>query len=168
MASRARGSTFEEVRASGSDEVWQRRERSEAIGMLRIVQEVRVTIASQGDIISARHRGRLIAEESGFRFSEPTLIAAAVSELARNILRFATQGEIIFRLVENELKHGMEVIAVDGGPGIPDVSRAMQAGYSTSGGLGLGLSGVSRLMDEVEIVSRVGTGTTVTSRKWMR
>ena len=69
---------------------------------------------------------------------------------------------------ENELKHGMEVIAVDGGPGIPDVSRAMQAGYSTSGGLGLGLAGVSRLMDEVEIVSRVGTGTTVTSRKWMR
>ena len=134
--------------------------------MQHIVQEVHMPIASHADVVAARNRGRLIAAESGFRFSEPTLIAAVVSELARNILLFATHGEIIFRLVENERNRGMEVVAVDGGPGIPDVSRAMQAGYSTSGGLGLGLPGVSRLMDEVEIVSQAGAGTTVTSRKW--
>ena len=137
-------------------------------GTQRILYEVRVKIASDTHIVTARQTGRLLAEESGFRSSEATLIAGVVSELARNILRFAAKGEIILRLIENEVKQGIEVVAADEGPGIQDVSLAMQEGYSTSGGLGLGLAAVRRVMDEVEIVSRVGTGTTVTSRKWRR
>jgi len=136
------------------------------IGMQRILHGIRVPIAFDRDIIVARQRGRRLAKESGFLSSDATLIATVISELARNMLRFAGQGEIILRVIENELTQGIEVVAVDEGPGIPDVFLAVQEGYSTSGGLGLGLAGVRRLMDEFEISSSVGTGTTVTSRKW--
>jgi len=136
------------------------------IEMQRILHGVRVPIALDRDILTARQRGRRLAKESGFLSSDATLIATVISELARNMLRFAGQGEIILRVIENELTQGIEVVAVDEGPGIPDVFLAVQAGYSTSGGLGLGLAGVRRLMDEFEISSGVGTGTTVTSRKW--
>ena len=136
------------------------------IGIERVLHEVRLPIAFDWDIVTARQRGRLLAKESGFHSSDATLIAAVISELSRNILRFAAQGEIVLRVIENQLKQGIEVVAVDEGPGIPDVLLAMQEGYSTGGGLGLGLTGVRRLMDEFEISSRVGAGTTVSSRKW--
>ena len=136
------------------------------IEMQRILHGVRVPIALDRDILTARQRGRRLAKESGFLSSDATLIATVISELARNMLRFAGQGEIILRVIENGLTQGIEVVAVDEGPGIPDVFLAVRAGYSTSGGLGLGLAGVRRLMDEFEISSSVGTGTTVTSRKW--
>ena len=135
------------------------------IGMQRILHGIRVPIAFDRDILTARQRGRRLAKESGFLSSDATLIATVISELARNMLRFAGQGEIILRVIENGLTQGIEVVAVEG-PGIPDVFLAVRAGYSTSGGLGLGLAGVRRLMDEFEISSSVGTGTTVTSRKW--
>jgi serine/threonine-protein kinase RsbT len=77
-------------------------------------------------------------------------------------------GEIILRLVENHPKRGVEVVATDDGPGIPDLTLAMQDGYSTSGGLGLGLPGTRRLMDEFEITSDFGKGTRVTVRRWRR
>lgn len=134
----------------------------------RIRDEVRVTVTSDRDIVTASRRGRQIAEGSGFAASDPTLIATAISELARNIFWYATQGEIILRLIENGSREGIEVVALDEGPGIHDVSLAMQAGYSTSGSLGLGLPGIRRLMDEFKIISRVGEGTTVTVRKWKR
>ena len=95
-------------------------------------------------------------------------MATAISELARNIVRYAVRGEIILRLVQNDGKKGIEVVANDDGPGIPDVGLAMQDGYSTSGGLGLGLPGTRRLMDDFEITSDFGKGTTVTARRWRR
>jgi serine/threonine-protein kinase RsbT len=134
----------------------------------RVLHEVRVTVASDQDIVTARQQGRRLAEESGFTASDLTLIATAISEVARNIVRYATRGDILLRLIENDREQGVEVVAVDQGPGIPDVSLALQEGYSTSGGLGLGLAGVRRLMDEFQIRSRFSRGTTVTLRKWRR
>jgi serine/threonine-protein kinase RsbT len=141
---------------------------AEVRGDIRILGEVRVMITSDRDILTARQRGRQVAEESGFSSSDPTLIATAISELARNIVYYATRGEIVLRRIERALKQGIEVVAVDEGPGIPDVSLAMGEGYSTSGRVGSGLAGVRRLMDEFEIISRCSSGTTVTIRKWKR
>jgi serine/threonine-protein kinase RsbT len=102
----------------------------------------------------------------GFSSSDLTLIATAISELACNIVSYVTRGEIIRRLVQQGNQQGIVIIAHDEGPGIPDVAQAMQDGYSTGNSLGLGLPGAKRLMDEFEIVSHPGKGTTVTIKKW--
>jgi serine/threonine-protein kinase RsbT len=135
-------------------------------GRRRILDEVLVPIISDKDIVTARQRGRRMAEEFGFRSFDSTLIATAISEVGRNIVCYATRGEIILRLVDTELAQGIEVIAVDEGPGIPDVALVVREGYSTS--RSLGLAGIRHLMDEFEISSQVGAGTTVTSLKWRR
>lgn len=109
-----------------------------------------------------------MASQCGFPATDMAVVATAISELARNIVRYAARGEIIMRLVQNNGKKGIEVVAADGGPGIPDVGLAMQDGYSTSGGLGLGLPGTRRLMDDFEITSDFGKGTTITVRRWRR
>jgi serine/threonine-protein kinase RsbT len=124
--------------------------------------EARVPIRSDADIVVARQQGRTVGARLGFSSSDLTLIATAISELARNIVSYATRGEIILRLVQQ----GIVIIAHDEGPGIPDVAQAMQDGYSTGNSLGLGLPGAKRLMDEFEIVSHPGKGTTVTIKKW--
>lgn len=133
-----------------------------------IAEEVRVTIDSDADIVSARQKGRELASECGFPSTDLAVVATAISELARNIVRYAARGEIILRVVDDGGRRGVEVTATDDGPGIPDVALAMQDGYSTSGSLGLGLPGTRRLMDEFEIDSELGKGTTVTARKWKR
>ena len=133
-----------------------------------IADEVRVPIDSDADIVSARQKGRELASQCGLPSTNLAVVATAISELARNIVCYAGRGEIILRLVDDHGKRGIEVVAADDGPGIPDVALAMQDGYSTSGGLGLGLPGVRRLMDEFEINSEFGKGTTVTVRKWKR
>ena len=120
------------------------------------------------DIVAARQKGRTLAAQCGLSSTDLAVVATAISELARNIVRYAVRGEIVLRRVENGTKRGIEVVATDDGPGISDVPLAMQDGYSTSGGLGLGLPGVRRLMDEFDIVSRFGKGTTVTVKKWRR
>jgi serine/threonine-protein kinase RsbT len=125
-----------------------------------------VTITSETDIVKVRQQGRTLAAWLRFSATEATLIATAISELARNILLYAKTGEITLRPVEENDRRGILVIARDAGPGIPDVRRAITGGYSTSGGLGLGLCGVKRLVDEFDIDSRVGYGTTVTIKKW--
>lgn len=125
-----------------------------------------VPIVSDADIVTARQEGRALAMLLGFSSTEATLVAAAISELARNIILYAKNGDIVLGLVEEGGKRGVAVVARDEGPGIPDVRRAMEGGYSTSGGLGLGLPGVRRLMDEFEIVSEPGKGTTVKVKKW--
>ncbi len=127
---------------------------------------VKIPVFSDSDIVLARQNARQLAGEIGFSVTELAVIATAVSELARNIVVYARRGEVVVRLVEQGERHGIVVEARDDGPGIPDVAKAMQSGYSTSGGLGLGLPGVKRLMDEFEIVSGVGEGTTVTAKKW--
>jgi len=127
-----------------------------------------VPINSDLDLVRAREKGRVLAGQLGFVQSDLTLVATAISELARNIVRYARRGEIVLRQAEDGGIPGIVIIARDEGPGIPDVNRAMEQGYSTSGGLGLGLPGVRRIMDKFEIVSEVGKGTVVTAVKWKR
>lgn len=122
-------------------------------------------IQADVDIVQTRQQGRNIAAEAGFSGGDQTVIAAAISEIARNILMYAKRGEIELRAVTLPDRAGIVVIARDAGPGIKDIQRALQDGYSTSGGLGLGLPGAKRLMDEFEVVSN-GNGTTVTMKKW--
>ena len=128
--------------------------------------DVTLRIGSEHDILAARQRGRELAQEAGFTGSDLTLIATAISELARNIVNYAVCGEIVLRRVDQHARRGITVIARDEGPGIANVKLAMQEGYSTSGGLGLGLPGVRRIMDEFQIETEPGRGTTVTVSKW--
>jgi serine/threonine-protein kinase RsbT len=130
------------------------------------VSDIRVPIDTDQDIVSARQRGRQLASELGFTPVALTLIATAISELARNILLYAKHGEIILRTTKHGDNPCIVVIAHDEGPGIADLKQALQVGYSTSGSLGLGLPGVRRLMNEFEIQSEPGRGTTVTAKKW--
>jgi serine/threonine-protein kinase RsbT len=129
---------------------------------------MKVTIESDADIVAARQRGRALALEMGFEAGDLVFIATAISELARNIVLYAGRGEIALRKGAKGGRRCLTVISRDKGPGIPDISNAMRDGFTTSGGLGLGLPGVRRVMDEFEIQSKPGAGTTVTVRKWKR
>ena len=130
--------------------------------------DVRVPIESDADIVTARQQGRALAATVGFGNSELTLIATAISEVARNIVEHAGRGEVILNVTEANNSQGIVVVARDRGPGIPNIEQALRDGYSTRGSLGLGLPGARRLMDEFEIASKVGKGTTVTMKKWMQ
>lgn len=130
--------------------------------------EIRVEVKSTIDIVTARQQGREVAMKVGFAGAEVTLIAAAISEVARNIVDHAKSGEVLLAAVQQGNHRGIQVVARDEGPGIPDVAQAMQYGYSTRRGLGVGLPGAKWLMDEFDIVSKVGKGTTVTMKKWVR
>lgn len=132
------------------------------------VREPLVQISADTDIVVARQMGRELAAQVGFSSTDLALIATAISELARNIVLYAKRGEIVMQLIQKGEKLGIMVVARDQGPGIPNIALAMQDGYSTSGSLGLGLPGVRRLVDEFEIVSQNGCGTTVTIKKWVR
>jgi serine/threonine-protein kinase RsbT len=129
-------------------------------------EEVQVAINSDQDIVSARQKGRQMATELGFSSGDATLIATAISELARNIVSYASKGQITLKMVNGLSRQGISVIATDEGPGIPDIRQALRDGFSTSGSLGLGLPGVRRLMDEFEIASQPGRGTRVAVKKW--
>ena len=131
-----------------------------------LTDEERVRIETEGDIVVARRKGRELALQVGLSGSDPTLVATAISELARNIVAYAQRGEIVLAAVQGNGRHGLLVIARDDGPGIADVELAMRDGYSTGKSLGLGLPGAKRLMDEFAIESAPGTGTTVTMKKW--
>ncbi len=133
-----------------------------------MTDEVVVPIASDVDILAARQRARTIAAPLRLSTSEMTLVATAISEVARNIVLYAKRGTIMLRIVAKGARRGILIVARDEGPGIAEVERAMQDGYSTSGGLGLGLSGSKRLMDEFELDSAPGRGTTITMVKWER
>jgi len=130
--------------------------------------EVRVGIATDNDIVTARQEGRRLSSELGFSSTDLTLIATAISEVARNIRLYAEQGDVQLRLLRERGREGILVVARDKGPGILDVERAMQDGYSSGGGSGLGLPGARRLMDEFDIRSKPGKGVTVTMKKWTR
>ena len=128
--------------------------------------EIGVAINSDQDIVLARQKGRAKAVELGFSSGDATLIATAISELARNIVAYAGKGRITLKVVNGLNRQGISVVASDEGPGIPDIRQALRDGFSTSGSLGLGLPGVRRLMDEFEITSQPGRGTTVVVKKW--
>lgn len=130
--------------------------------------ETRIPIRSETDIVTARANGRSMAKELGFTGTDATVIATAISEVARNIVEYASGGEIVLGRLRSNGRNGMLVIARDEGPGIPDVEMALQPGYTTVNSLGLGLPGARRLVDEFEIDSEPGKGTTVTMKKWNR
>lgn len=130
--------------------------------------ELRVAIESEADIVTARQQGRQLAAVRGFSSTEQTLIATAISEVARNIVEYARRGEIVLRPLDENGQRGVMVVARDEGPGIVDVEQAMRDGYSTTGSLGMGLPGARRLMDEFDLESSPGKGTLVTMKKWVR
>jgi serine/threonine-protein kinase RsbT len=125
-----------------------------------------IAISADVDIISARQRGRDLGAELGFPKTDLALIATAISELARNILTYAGEGEIEVAVEEAAGRRGLVIVARDQGPGIADIDLALQDGYSTSRSLGIGLPGVRRLMDDFEVTSGPGSGTVVKAAKW--
>ena len=129
-------------------------------------REVRVTIDSPADVVEARQQARELATLAGFSSCDSTLITTAISEMSRNILEYARRGEVTISLLKNGVKSGVKIVASDQGPGISDISQVMQDGYSSRKGMGIGLPGTKRLMDEFEIRSKIGSGTTVTMKKW--
>ena len=129
--------------------------------------QVQVRIHNSADIVAARQQGRALAALAGFSHSNLTIIATAISEVARNIVEYAKEGVVVITLVSDATKKGVEIVATDEGPGIADVSTVMRDGFSTGKGLGIGLPGARRLMDEFAIASAVGSGTTVTMKKWV-
>jgi serine/threonine-protein kinase RsbT len=131
-------------------------------------QDILVSIRSDVDIVLARQQGRTMAAAIGFAATDATLIATAISELARNIVMYAQKGEVMIRSVETSHSKGILIVARDDGPGIHSIQNALRDGFSTSGGLGLGLPGVKRLMDEFAIESAPRRGTTVSVKKWLK
>jgi serine/threonine-protein kinase RsbT len=127
-----------------------------------------VKIINEWDIVAARQLGRNVAKELGFGTVDQARITTAISELARNIYLYAGHGQICIEKLYESGKAGLKVVAVDKGPGIKDIRQVMEDGYSTSGGLGAGLPGVKRLMDEFGIHSTPGKGTEITATKWVR
>jgi serine/threonine-protein kinase RsbT len=128
--------------------------------------EISVPITSSEDIVTARRVGRYMAAQTGQSVGEVTEVATAISEVARNIVNYAGSGVVHMRILPDRQRPGIEVIAVDQGPGIADVELALRDGFTTGGGLGLGLPGARRLMDRFHITSRPGQGTKVTMCKW--
>ena len=126
-----------------------------------------IEINDELDVVRATMEARRLARLIGFKETEQYQISTATSELATNIYRYANKGKIILRIIKGEIRRGIEVIAEDQGPGIKDIERALQEGFSTSKSLGIGLPGVKRLMDDFDIKSENGKGTRVTVRKWV-
>jgi serine/threonine-protein kinase RsbT len=128
-----------------------------------------IPVKTDLDIVSARVEGRNLAKELGFGTIDQARIATAISELARNVILYAPEGKVTVRaIVSGNRGQGIEVICEDNGPGIANVELVMQDGYSTSSGLGMGLPGTKRLMDEFEMETKLGMGTKVTVRRWLK
>ena len=135
---------------------------------MELVKGSRTRVYSRADVVSARRMARTVAEAVGLTPPDRTLVTAAVSELARNIIHYAGAGEILVGATEEGNRRGILVQARDRGPGIADVPGMMEDGFSVSRHLGLGLPGVRRMMDDFQIHSRIGKGTIVTVKKWRR
>ena len=127
-----------------------------------------VAVEREADIVTARQNGREIAAAMGFSSTDQTMIALAISEIARNIISYARCGKVTLSRIDEGGRRGVLIIARDDGPGIADIELAMRDGYSTGGSLGAGLPGAKRLVDDFELASTFGVGTTVTLKKWLR
>jgi len=127
-----------------------------------------VAIASDGDLVAVRKQVRLMAVEIGFGITDVTRIVTAASELARNILRFADHGHMTLKCLDSSNGPGLELIFTDQGPGIEDLEQAFGEGFTTGGGLGLGLPGTRRLMDEMDVQTESGKGTIIRIAKWLK
>ena len=133
-----------------------------------MADEIRVAIRTDADVVTARQEARTMGASLGFSSTDLTLLATAISEIARNITTYAGEGEVALRVITDSGRQGIEVVASDDGPGIADVELAMQDGYTTGNGLGLGLPGTRRLVDDFELETAPGTGTTIRLVKWTR
>jgi serine/threonine-protein kinase RsbT len=131
-----------------------------------ILKDSSLAVESQEDVVKVRQLARTWAVDLGFRTLDQTKISTAASELARNTVIAGNGGMVILEALDDNGKLGLRLTFEDNGPGIPDLELAMKDGYTTTGGLGLGLSGSKRLMDEFEITSQVGVGTSVRITKW--
>lgn len=134
-------------------------------------RETMVAIATDDDIVAARGAAREVAKVLGFGAVDQSRIATAVSELTRNVIRYATEGQGTTRIravTAPDGRVGLEIVVQDHGPGIADIEQAMREGFTSGTGMGIGLPGTRRLMDDLEIDSALGQGTTVTIRKWRR
>lgn len=134
--------------------------------MVTVSRSTRLSIANEIDLVRARQEVRVQAQALGFSLVDQTRITTAVSELIRNMMKYAGGGTMELEAVRNGVRAGLRIICVDKGPGIPDIGMAMKEGYSTSNGLGYGLPGTKRLVDEFDIWSEIGKGTRVTISKW--
>ena len=133
-----------------------------------MADEIRVAIRTDADVVTARQEARSMGAGLGFSSTDLTLLATAISEVARNITTYAGEGEVTLRALDQDGRRGIEVLATDEGPGIADVELAMQDGFTTGNGLGLGLPGTRRLVDDFELETTPGAGTTVRLVKWIR
>lgn len=129
--------------------------------------DVCLAVVSEDDVVAARQRGRALAEQVGMSASAQTMVATAISEISRNLVIYGGGGEMSLTIVADGARTGVQIVAADRGPGIADIDLAMSDGYSTGNSLGLGLPGARRLMDDFDLRSRPGEGTTVTMRKWL-
>jgi serine/threonine-protein kinase RsbT len=127
----------------------------------------RITISENDDLVRARARVRDVAVEMGFSHLDQVRLVTAVSELARNIVRYAEVGSIEISKIADSGKQGLQVKFEDRGQGIQDIELAMTDGYTTGRGLGKGLPGARRLVDDFKIESEVGIGTTIIIKKWL-
>ena len=130
--------------------------------------DARVAIRTDADVVTARQEARTMGAALGFSSTDLTLLATAISEVARNITTYAGEGEVLLRVLHDSGRAGIEVVANDEGPGITNVELAMQDGYTTGNGLGLGLPGTRRLVDEFELETEPGVGTRIRLVKWTR
>lgn len=126
-----------------------------------------VAINTSDDIVAARKAGHQLALDLGFSLTDVTMIATAISEIARNITSYAGRGEVRVAIADREGRKALVVRAEDDGPGIADIDRAMEDGYTTGRGLGMGLPGARRLMDRLIVESALGRGTTIEMWKWV-
>ena len=133
-----------------------------------MADEIRVAIRTDADVVTARQEARTMGADLGFSSTDLTLLATAISEVARNVTTYAGEGQVELRVVHERGRSGIEVICSDDGPGIADVERAMQDGYTTGNGLGLGLPGTRRLVDEFDLQTASGEGTRIRLVKWTR
>lgn len=135
---------------------------------MTVLTEGEVRIEAETDIVIARRAVRDLSVQVGFGATDTTRIVTAASELARNVFKYAGSGCMRWTILADVRGSGLELRFEDHGPGISDVNEALRAGSSTGGGLGMGLPGTKRLMDEMEIQTELGVGTTVVVRKWLR
>ena len=131
-------------------------------------RETHIPIHSSSDVVMARQNGRAWASGEGFKGADLAVITSVISEMARNIVHHARGGEIVLAPAHRGHRQGISIVAHDEGPGIRDIHRALDIGFSTRHGLGVGLPGAKSLMDEFDIRSQIGKGTTVVMRKWLR
>jgi serine/threonine-protein kinase RsbT len=133
---------------------------------MAILRTERLSVTGESEIVATRQLVRSLATSVGFTLVEQTKIVTAASELARNTVQYGGGGTLVADVLEDGGRRGIRLTFTDEGPGIPDIEKAMRDGYTTGGGLGLGLSGSRRLMSELTIESQVGRGTTVVATRW--